>query len=94
MWLGRAPTRIDLLRSLPGVEFESAWSRRITMELQGVQVPVIGKDDLILNKLAVGRPQDRRDVRSLQTNVAAAKKTKARKNVQRKRAAKRTKSKQ
>ena len=93
VWLGRAPTRIDLLRSLPGVEFEAAWSRRITMDLQGVPVPVIGKDDLIRNKLAVGRPQDRRDVRSLEANVSATKQTKARKGGRSKRAPHGTKSK-
>jgi hypothetical protein len=92
VWLGRAPTRIDLLRSLPGVEFESAWARRLTMELQGVPVPVIGKDDLIRNKLAVGRPRDRRDVRSLQANVATDNETKAKQSGRSKRAPKRTKS--
>ncbi|MBN1608612.1 MAG: hypothetical protein JW940_18425 [Polyangiaceae bacterium] len=65
VWLGRAPTRIDLLRSLPGVDFAAAWPRRLMLEIEGVAVPVIGKADLIRNKEFVGRPQDRRDVRAL-----------------------------
>ena len=65
VWLGRAPTRIDLLRSLPGVDFATAWPRRVTLEIGGIAVPVIGKADLIRNKEFVGRPQDRRDVRAL-----------------------------
>jgi hypothetical protein len=81
VWIGRVPSRIDLLRSLPGVEFDDAWPRRFMVELQGVGVPVIGKEDLIRNKLAVGRAQDRRDVRSLQgapaVTRAATKKAKA-----------------
>jgi hypothetical protein len=66
VWLGRAPTRIDLLQSIPAVEFEDAWPRRLVIDLNGVTVPVLGKEDLIRNKQAVGRPQDRRDVRLLQ----------------------------
>jgi hypothetical protein len=70
VWLGRSPLRIDLLRSLPAVDFEQAWPRRLSVPLGHVHVSVIGKDDLIRNKQAVGRPQDRRDVRALQKGVA------------------------
>jgi hypothetical protein len=86
VWLGRAPTRIDLLRSLPGVDFKSAWARRIAVELGGVRIPVIGKDDLIRNKLVVGRAQDLRDVRQLQSTArrATAAKPKARRHSTRK----------
>jgi hypothetical protein len=35
VWLGRAPTRIDLLRSLPGVDFAAAWAKRVTLEIGG-----------------------------------------------------------
>jgi Nucleotidyltransferase of unknown function (DUF6036) len=71
VWLGRAPTRIDLLQSLAGVEFEAAWRRKIAVDLAGVQIFVIGKQDLIRNKQTVGRPQDRRDVRSLDRPLTA-----------------------
>jgi predicted nucleotidyltransferase len=76
VWLGRSPTRIDLLQSLPGVSFDESWARRVTVEFGGVKVPVIGKTDLIRNKQTVGRPQDRRDVRSLgRENVASSQST-------------------
>jgi hypothetical protein len=65
VWLGRPPTRIDLLQSIPAVDFEEAWPRRLVVELSGVSVSVLGRDDLIRNKQAVGRPQDRRDVKAL-----------------------------
>jgi len=65
VWMGRAPTRVDLLRSLPAVVFGDAWPHRLTIDIGGVSVPVIGKADLIRNKTFVGRPQDRRDVRAL-----------------------------
>jgi hypothetical protein len=70
VWLGRAPIRIDLLQTLPGVAFEDAWPRRMIVELSGVKVPVIGKADLIRNKQTVGRPQVRRDVRALSRDAA------------------------
>jgi predicted nucleotidyltransferase len=65
VWLGRVPTRIDLLQSLPGVTFEESWARRVVVDVEGVEVTVIGKTDLIRNKETVARPQDLRDVRSL-----------------------------
>jgi hypothetical protein len=73
VWLGRPPMRVDLLQSLPAVRFEDAWPRRLMIELGGVSIAVLGKDDLIRNKQAVGRPQDRRDVRALLGEPAATK---------------------
>jgi hypothetical protein len=65
VWVGRPPTRVDLLLSLPALDFEDAWGRKLTLELSGVPVSVVGKADLIRNKQAVGRPQDLRDVKAL-----------------------------
>lgn len=72
VWIGRPPARVDFLLALPGVTFTAAWSRRVMVDLDGVAVPVIGREDLIANKVAVGRPQDRRDVRALEKASAAA----------------------
>jgi hypothetical protein len=66
VWMGRAPARVDLLLSLPAVDFAAAWPRRIEVELEGMRVHVIGREDLLANKRAVGRPQDRRDVRAIE----------------------------
>lgn len=66
VWMGRAPARVDLLLAMPGVEFRDAWTRRVDLDLDGLRVHVIGRDDLIANKRAVGRPQDRRDVRAIE----------------------------
>jgi hypothetical protein len=66
VWMGRAPARVDLLLTIPGVEFAGAWSRRVDVDLDGIRVHVIGRDDLMANKRAVGRPQDRRDVRAIE----------------------------
>jgi hypothetical protein len=59
-----ARLRIDLLQSLPALEFAEAWPRRLMVSLGAVNVCVVGKEDLSANELAVGRPQDRRDARA------------------------------
>lgn len=60
--LGYPPYRIDILTSIDGVAFEEAWPRRITIEVDGIPLQVIGRSDLIKNKVAADRPQDRVDV--------------------------------
>jgi hypothetical protein len=60
--LGYPPYRIDILTSIDGVDFEGAWNRRLTVAIQGLSVPFIGRDDLITNKRAAGRRQDLLDV--------------------------------
>jgi len=60
--LGYPPFRIDILTSIDGVDFEAAWLRRVEVRVGNVVVPFIGREDLIANKKAAGRPQDLVDV--------------------------------
>lgn len=64
--LGRAPHRIDLLTGLSGLTWEQAWQSRRRIELDGLEMDVIGKEALILNKKATGRTQDLADVERLE----------------------------
>ena len=66
VWLGRPPARVDFLQTVPALDFEQAWAARVTVTFQGVPITVVGLEDLIRNKRAVGRPQDKRDVRALE----------------------------
>jgi len=66
LMIGREPFRVDILTELPGVTFDQAWDSRIYVTLDGVQLPVIGKADLIKNKRAVGRLQDLADAEELE----------------------------
>jgi hypothetical protein len=59
--IGVVPSRIDVLTGITAVEFEPAWSARITATIEGLSVPIIGAGDLLRNKEAVGRPQDLAD---------------------------------
>ena len=65
MQLGYPPYRIDILTSIDGVEFDGAWSRRRSVDADGVPLQVIGRDDLVRNKVGADRPQDRAGVERL-----------------------------
>ena len=64
--IGQPPLRIDVLTRLTGVGFESAWENRSHADFEGIQVPVIGRADLITNKRALGRARDLADVEDLE----------------------------
>ena len=59
--IGVAPGRIDLLTGLTGLTFQEAWSSRLTASIEGLSLPVLGRDELLRNKEATGRPQDLAD---------------------------------
>ncbi len=63
--IGVAPRRIDILTTISGVEFDLAWRNRLCLKLDGLSVWVIGRDDLVTNKRAAGRPKDLADVETL-----------------------------
>ncbi|HYU25051.1 MAG TPA: hypothetical protein VEO74_07610 [Thermoanaerobaculia bacterium] len=63
---GFPPQRIDVMTSVSGITFDEAWPRRIFVDVEGKQHPVIGKDDLIRNKRAAARAQDLVDVDALE----------------------------
>ena len=65
--LGVPPNRIDVMNQISGgIDFQTAWLDRIVADFGGVSVNLIGIDALILNKKAAARPQDLRDVRTLE----------------------------
>lgn len=63
--LGRPPYRIDILTSISGLSFEDAWSGHIESALDQLPVRFIGKNALLANKRAAGRPKDLADVDEL-----------------------------
>lgn len=63
--IGLPPSRIDILSSISGVEFEAAWGRRMEIAIGDLQVGVIGRADFIANKRATGRPRDLIDIELL-----------------------------
>lgn len=60
--LGRKPRRIDILTGISGVSFARASRGRVYVELGKHRIPVIGRDALLLNKMASAPDKDRFDI--------------------------------
>lgn len=59
--IGLVPSRIDVITQIDGVEFDDAWKEHKTVEIEGLEIPVIGKTQLLTNKQSTGRSKDRND---------------------------------
>lgn len=66
--MGVPPMRVDILMSIPGIEFEQAWRKRDELKIAGVTMPFIGKAELILSKRASARRQDLLDLDNLESD--------------------------
>jgi hypothetical protein len=64
--IGVPPLRIDIITSIDGVEFDAAWSDRVSSEYADQNVQVLSRRHLIQNKRASGRLQDLADVEALE----------------------------
>ena len=57
---------VDILSRIGGVEFESAWQRRVNVQIDDtLTVSFISRDDLLASKISAGRAQDLVDVAAL-----------------------------
>ena len=64
--IGVPPRRIDLLTTLAGLSFTEAWAGRVAGRFGELEVPFIGREALIRNKRALGRPRDLADLELLE----------------------------
>lgn len=64
--LGYPPNRIDLLTSLPGVDFGKCYDSRVEITMDRIRVPFIDLENLKRNKMASGRHQDLADLENLE----------------------------
>ena len=63
--LGVPPCAVDLLTTIPGLEFEAAWANRVISEENDFSIYYLGKADLIKAKKKAGRPQNLADLDEL-----------------------------
>lgn len=63
--MGLAPSRIDVLFDLSELDFEECWQRRVKAQISATEIYFISREDLIINKEAVGRLQDLADAEKL-----------------------------
>ncbi len=66
LFLGAPPARIDLLRTIPGVDFQVALVRAVRVDWDGVPATILSREDLIASKRAAGRERDLRDLKALE----------------------------
>jgi hypothetical protein len=64
--LGYPPRRIDLLTTLPGVDFNACFLAKVVADIDGVAVNFIDLENLKKNKRATGRSQDMADIENLE----------------------------
>jgi hypothetical protein len=64
--IGLPPRRIDVLTEISGVAFEEAWNTRVTRTLEGRTIAFLGREALVRNKRASGRPKDLTDADRLE----------------------------
>lgn len=64
--LGYPPSRIDILTTPSGVDFDTCYAARVQTEIDGVLVYFIDLENLKRNKKATGRHQDLADVEKLE----------------------------
>ncbi|HJQ36245.1 MAG TPA: DUF6036 family nucleotidyltransferase [Thermoanaerobaculia bacterium] len=64
--IGVAPIRIDVLSSIDGVEFATAWEHRSESTYGDQRIFVISREDLLHNKRTAARLQDLADVEALE----------------------------
>lgn len=63
--MGREPVRIEILNWASGVDFDECYRERVVDEVDGVEVSLIGLDQLKKNKKAAGRLKDLADLEEL-----------------------------
>jgi predicted nucleotidyltransferase len=63
--MGAPPLRLEILTGISGVEFADCYTRRVEIDYDGIQIPLIAIEDLRKNKLAAGRLKDRDDLEQL-----------------------------
>lgn len=65
-YIGEKKNKIDFLTVIAGVKFDEADAKKVFLHINNIKIPVIDYNDLVVNKMIVGRPQDKADVDMLQ----------------------------
>ena len=63
--LGYPPNRVDLITTLPGVNFKSCFEARVETEIDGLLIHFIGLESLKQTKRSSARAQDLADLENL-----------------------------
>jgi len=67
--IGVVPRRIDILTFIDGVKFDKAYKDKENIEIEGITIPFLSKENIIKNKKATGREKDKLDVKYLKKKL-------------------------
>lgn len=68
------PEKVDFITIINLVDYQTADKQKILGDMDGLQVPVLHLNDLILSKMNTGRLQDKADIEKLQEIQSTKKK--------------------
>jgi len=64
--MGRSPIKIEVITEASGIDINECYTRRKIVHIDGIDISLISREDLIINKKASGRSQDIADVDKLE----------------------------
>ena len=64
--IGEEPEKIDFITRINLVIYEDADKHKITSDIDGLKIPFLHLNDLVLSKINTGRAKDKADVEMLQ----------------------------
>lgn len=66
--IGVAPRRINIITKIDGLTYDEASKGKEIIEIENLSIPVISKQNLIINKLASCREKDKIDAKNLKNS--------------------------
>ena len=63
--IGCSPVQIDIINEADGINIDDCYPRKEVISVEGIDVFIISRDDLIKNKMASGRSMDIADAEKL-----------------------------
>jgi hypothetical protein len=67
--IGVAGNRVDIMAGIPGLDFQTAWERRDSFQLNQGGNPVLSIEDALAAAKAADRPKDRARIRALEKAI-------------------------
>jgi hypothetical protein len=64
--IGSSPIQIDIINEADGINFDDCYQRKETINIDGTDIYLISKEDLIKNKKTSGRSMDIADAEKLE----------------------------
>lgn len=64
--MGDAPLKIDFLTHVNLLNFDAAYLNKNLVEIDGMKIPFIHLNDLVISKINTGRTKDKGDIEELQ----------------------------